>query len=99
MAHPWKLQRSTCATWSKPVSLVGDAAHLVPPLGVGVDLAMLDACELALVIAHNDTVADAVRVYERTTLPRSNAWQWTLDHGAEELVSTDLPDFVDSQSP
>lgn len=47
----------------------------MPPLGVGVDLATLDACELALVIPHNDTVADAVRVYERTTLPRSNAWQ------------------------
>lgn len=37
-------------TWAHnaTVTLLGDAAHLMPPLGVGVHLAMLDASDLAL---------------------------------------------------
>lgn len=83
-------------TWphNPTVTLLGDAAHLMPPLGVGVNLAMLDAGELALAVVRHDTVADAIRAYEQTMLPRSNEWQKTLDHGAEQLLSTELPDFA-----
>lgn len=58
-------------TWqhSPSVTLLGDAAHLMPPLGVGVNLALLDACELALALARHDTVGEAVRAYEDTMLP------------------------------
>ncbi|MEN3539973.1 NAD(P)/FAD-dependent oxidoreductase [Microbispora sp. ZYX-F-249] len=76
------------------MTLLGDAAHLMPPLGVGVNLAMLDACELALAIARHDTVGEAVRAYEETMLPRSTEMARLLDGAADGLLSTELPDFA-----
>ncbi len=57
-------------TWehSPSVTLLGDAAHLMPPLGVGVNLAMLDASELALALVHSATIDDAVHSYEKSML-------------------------------
>ncbi|MEU1200488.1 NAD(P)/FAD-dependent oxidoreductase [Streptomyces sp. NPDC005813] len=83
-------------TWehNPTVTLLGDAAHLMPPLGVGVNLALLDACELALALAHHDTVDGAVHAYEKTMLPRSTKTAELLDGAAEDLLSTELPDFA-----
>ncbi|GGO23851.1 hypothetical protein GCM10010116_47960 [Microbispora rosea subsp. aerata] len=52
------------------MTLLGDAAHLMPPLGVGVNLAVLDAAELAPALAGSATIGAAVRGYEKTMLPR-----------------------------
>ncbi|MER6565228.1 NAD(P)/FAD-dependent oxidoreductase [Streptomyces sp. NPDC001093] len=91
-------------TWehNPTVTLLGDAAHLMPPLGVGVNLAMLDASELALALANAATVDEAIRTYEKTMLPRSTETAKVLEHGAEHLLSTDVPDFdsdSDSDAP
>ncbi|RJL22977.1 FAD-dependent oxidoreductase [Bailinhaonella thermotolerans] len=88
-------------TWAHDpgVTLLGDAAHLMPPLGVGVNLAMLDASELALALAGAPTVGDALRAYERTMLPRSTETAKLLEGAAEHLLSTELPDFARDDTP
>lgn len=55
------------------LTLVGDAAHVMPPLGTGVNLAMLDAAELAENLIHAADWRLAVQASERAMLDRSGA--------------------------
>lgn len=84
-------------TWqhSASVTLIGDAAHLVPPVGVGVNLAMLDGCELALALINEESVDDAVRAYESVMLPRSTELANGLEGKADFLLRDDeMPEGI-----
>ncbi|TYB40287.1 FAD-dependent monooxygenase [Micromonospora sp. AP08] len=53
------------------VTLIGDAAHLMPPVGEGANQAMLDAAELAAELAGNPADPDsAIRAYEQAMFAR-----------------------------
>ncbi len=65
------------------ITLIGDAAHLMPPLGVGVNLAMLDASDLALAIASGVPVQDAIKQAE-----------WIIRARAAELTSQIVAAFA-----
>ncbi|WP_043202447.1 FAD-dependent oxidoreductase [Paraburkholderia acidipaludis] len=53
------------------LTLIGDAAHVMPPMGTGVNLAMLDAAELAEAIVSTTNWREAVCAQEQIMLNRA----------------------------
>lgn len=79
-------------TWTHVpgVTLLGDAAHLMPPLGAGANLAMLEGAELAESIAAGPAHLDeAVRAFEEKMWARAGRWAEMTRAGLERLVSPD----------
>ncbi|MCW2913840.1 MAG: monooxygenase, FAD-binding protein [Actinomycetia bacterium] len=81
-------------TWAHVpgVTLLGDAAHLMPPLGAGANLAMLEGAELAETVAAAPDPGDldeAVRAFEEQMWARAGRWAKITTAGLERLVSPD----------
>ncbi|MEW1635291.1 NAD(P)/FAD-dependent oxidoreductase [Streptomyces sp. NPDC093801] len=68
------------------VTLLGDAAHLMPPVGLGANLAMLHGSDLAHALVTGSSIHDAVRAYESIMLPRSNEAAAGSAQGLDRLV-------------
>ncbi|AXG79348.1 FAD-dependent oxidoreductase [Streptomyces paludis] len=69
------------------VTLLGDAAHLMPPLGAGANLAMLEGAELAESIAADpEDLDEAVRAFEERMWPRAGRWAKLTTAGLNRLV-------------
>ncbi|MDH6133354.1 2-polyprenyl-6-methoxyphenol hydroxylase-like FAD-dependent oxidoreductase [Kitasatospora sp. MAA4] len=73
------------------VTLLGDAAHLMPPVGLGANLAMLDGSDLAHALVAETGVGDAVRAYESVMLPRSIEAATGSAQGLDHLVPATAP--------
>ncbi|MBE3013131.1 FAD-dependent monooxygenase [Microbispora sp. NEAU-D428] len=81
-------------TWTHVpgVTLLGDAAHLMPPLGVGANLAMLEGAELAESVVAAPGPGDldeAVLAFEEQMWARAGRWAKITMAGLERLVSPD----------
>ncbi|MEU6283141.1 NAD(P)/FAD-dependent oxidoreductase [Streptomyces sp. NPDC047028] len=87
MGHTW--------THVPGVTLLGDAAHLMPPLGAGANLAMLEGAELAESLAAfppdagPEDLDEAVRAFEERMWARATRWAEITTAGLERLVSPD----------
>ncbi|MEU8331781.1 NAD(P)/FAD-dependent oxidoreductase [Micromonospora sp. NPDC048839] len=84
-------------TWVhvRGVTLLGDAAHLMPPLGAGANLAMLDGAELAESIAADpENLDEVVRTFEEQMWARAGRWATITTAGLERLVSPDPADAL-----
>jgi len=73
------------------ITLVGDAAHVMPPVGVGVNLAMLDAANLAEALVSASDWPVAVEQFETMMLNRAASIAEDAAWGFADMFSQDAP--------
>ncbi|MER0478407.1 NAD(P)/FAD-dependent oxidoreductase [Streptomyces sp. Edi2] len=81
-------------TWTHTpgLTLLGDAAHLMPPFAPpGAGLAMLDGAELARALTGHRDPDEAVRAYETALLPRAAEAAEHAARGLAEALTPDAP--------
>lgn len=81
LAQRWKAKSN--------LTLLGDAAHLMPPNGEGVNLAMLDALDLSecMTSDQHEALADAIKTYEDIMITRAAALSQETLEGIEDFAS------------
>jgi len=76
------------------ITLIGDAAHVMPPMGVGVNLAMLDAADLAEAIGNGADWQDALRQSEITVMERARLHMREVVPGFMDWFAEPSPVFA-----
>lgn len=76
---------------SPGISLIGDAAHLMPPVGLGVNLTMQDAAELAMAMAGTEDWQSAIRLAEIEIRNRAQAHMREAIPGFSEWFAAASP--------